>query len=160
MTAQREPRWLDDVEREAWLGLIGVTIRLPAALDAQLQRDADLSHFEYQVLAGLSMTPGGQIRMSALARFANVTLSHLSRVATRLERRGLLERRPDPDDGRSTLAVLTPAGRDLVEQAAPEHVETVRRHVFDRLTRTQVRQLRSICGAVLGGLGPDASLPF
>ena len=160
MDGNGAPRWLDDLEGDAWLALMGVVVLLPAALEGQLQRDHELSHFEYYVLAGLSMSPGGRQRMSVIARFSNVSLSHLSRVAGRLEARGLLVRAQDPDDGRSTLATLTPAGRRLVERAAPGHVETVRRTVFDQLSRTQVKQLRGIAKAVLRGLGVDGPPPF
>src|SRR5690606_31974355 len=69
MDATDEPRWLTEVEMRAWLELISVLIRLPAALDRQLQRDAGLSHFEYQVLAGLSMSPERTMRMRDLAAF-------------------------------------------------------------------------------------------
>jgi hypothetical protein len=57
MDAPQGPRWLDAEERQAWLALASTLNRLPAALDAQLRRDAGISHFEYQVLALLSRRP-------------------------------------------------------------------------------------------------------
>ena len=155
-----EPRWLDPTERDAWLFLVGVMTRLPGALDDQLRRDAGLSHFEYVVLAGVSMSPGQSLRMSSLAGFAYVTLSHLSRVVTRLEERGLVVREPDPDDRRATRATLTDAGRELLRTSAPGHVETVRQHVFDRLTPAQTKQLRAICAAIVEGLDYEELPPF
>jgi hypothetical protein len=86
------PRWLTDDERDAWMPLIGVLIKLPAALDAQLQRDSGLSHFEYMVLSRLSEAPERTLRMSDLAVLANGSLSRLSHVVTRLERRGWVRR--------------------------------------------------------------------
>lgn len=148
-----EPRWLDAEEHEAWMALARLVVRLPAALDRQLQRDSGLTHFEYQVLAGLSEAPGRTLRMRVLARFAEGQLPRLSQVAARLESRGLISRRPDPDDGRSTLATLTDAGFEVLAAAAPGHVETVRRSVFDGLTRAQVRQLRDIGGRIGSALG-------
>ncbi len=148
------PRWLDEDERAAWLSLVSVLIKPPAALDAQLQRDAGLSHFEYSVLAGLSEAPDGSLRMSVLAAHADGSLPRLSQVIARLERRGLVRRTPDPDDGRYTLAVLTGAGRDAVTAAAPAHVETVRSLVFDPLTKTRSRQLLDICRRILGAVDP------
>ena len=50
----------DREEREAWLAVTSVVIRLPSALNAQLQRDAGISHFEYQVMAGLSSRPSAR----------------------------------------------------------------------------------------------------
>jgi DNA-binding MarR family transcriptional regulator len=153
-TADVEPRWLDTEERAAWLSLVSVLIKLPAVLDAQLQRDSGLSHFEYNVLAGLSEAPEGSLRMSVLAAHADGSLPRLSQVIARLERRGLVRRTPDPDDGRFTLAVLTDAGRDAVVAAAPGHVETVRNLIFDPLTKAKTRQLRDICLRILSAIDP------
>ena len=153
--ADVEPRWLDADERSTWLSLVSLLIKLPAALDAQLQRDAGFSHFEYNVLAGLSEASGGSLRMSVLAAFADGSLPRLSQVITRLERRGLVRRTPDPDDGRYTLAVLTEAGREALAAAAPRHVETVRNLVFDPLTKARTRQLRDICLRILSAVDPS-----
>src|SRR5688572_27143404 len=110
MAEQPTPRWLDADEQQTWLALVGVLIKVPAELDAQLQRDAGVSHFEYQVLSGLSMSPERTRRMSDLASFAESSLSRLSQVVARLERRGWVLRTPDPTDGRYTLASLTDEG--------------------------------------------------
>ena len=150
-----QPRWLDDEERQTWLALVGVLIRLPAALDAQLQRDADISQFEYQALAVLSESPDRAMRMSGLAMLANGSLSRISHVVNRLEKRGWVTRAPDPVDGRYTLATLTEAGLAKVVDAAPGHVEAVRSLVFDALTKTQVRQLRDIGHRVLRAIDPN-----
>src|SRR5215472_12380939 len=144
MDTPPEPRWLDPDERLIWLALGSVLIRLPGALDSQLQRDAGISHFEYQVLAGLSEAPDRTLRMSVLAILAEGSLSRLSQVVSRLEQRGWVRRTPDPADGRYTLATLTDTGWDKVVQAAPGHVQTVRSLVLDPLTKAQVRQLTDI----------------
>jgi DNA-binding MarR family transcriptional regulator len=150
-----EPRWLDDEQQQAWLALVGMTFRLPAALDAQLRRDAGISHFEYQVLAGLSMTPERTLRMSRLAAFVEGSLARLSQVVTRLEKRGWVRRTPDPADGRYTLAILTDTGWDTVVATAPGHVAEVQRLVFDPLTRAQQRQLRDIGRRILRAIDLD-----
>ena len=152
-----EPRWLQGVERDAWLSLIGVIIRLPAAMDAQLQRDAGLSHFEYMVLAVLSEQPTRTMRMSDLAAFANGSLSRLSHVARRLEEQGFLARQACPEDGRATNAVLTDAGWAKVVATAPGHVETVRRLVFDALSPAQRDQLHTIGDKILGQVSRGGS---
>jgi DNA-binding MarR family transcriptional regulator len=159
MSDQPEPRWLDDEERLTWFALGSMLVRLSAALDAQLQRDAGISHFEYQVLAGLSMAPGRTLRMSVLAGFAEGSLPRLSQVVTRLERRGLVTRRPDPADGRFTLAILTDDGWNKVVATAPGHVEEVRRLVFDPLTKAQQRQLRVIGDRLNRAVDPDGPCP-
>lgn len=153
-----ETRWLDDEELDAWIRFIAVVELLPGALDTQLRRDSDLSHFEYLVLAMLSEADGRVLRMTALAARTNATLARLSHVVSRLEARGLVERAPCPQDGRATNARLTDAGWDAVVGAAPGHVETVRTAVLDGLTRRQVRQLGEIADAILTRLDPDGRM--
>src|SRR3954447_17468645 len=155
-TPERQPRWLEEEEMAAWLALAGLLIRLPTALDAQLLRDAGISHFDYTVMAMLSMSPERTMRMSELAAVANGSLSRLSRVVDRLERRGWVFRRPDPSDGRFTLAILTQEGWDKVVASAPGHVEAVRRFVFDALTKAQVRQLGDIGTRIQRAIDPES----
>ena len=160
MDAPLEPRWLDAEERQAWLTLASALVRLPAALDAQLRRDAGISHFEYQVLALLSEAPGRTLRMSALATLAEGSLPRLSQVVARLEQPGWVRRTPDPADGRYTLATLTDQGLAKVTEAAPGHVQEVRRLVFDPLTKTQSRQLREISRRIMHAIDPDNLRPY
>jgi DNA-binding MarR family transcriptional regulator len=142
----------------AWLRLVAVVELLPGVLDGQLRRDAQLTHFDYHVLAMLSEAPRRTLRMTELATRTNATLPRLSHVVRRLEERGLVERAPCPGDGRATNAHLTPAGWTKVQETAPGHVATVRQHVIDALTREQVRQLADIAGAVLSRLDPDGRM--
>ena len=155
MDAPQEPGWLDPEEQQAWRALASALVRLPAALDAQLHRDAGISHFEYQVLALLSEAPGRTLRMSVLATLAEGSLPRLSQVVARLEQRGWVRRTPDPADGRYTLATLTDQGQATVTQAAPGHVQEVRRLVIDPLTKTQLRQLREISRRVIRAIDHD-----
>src|SRR6202453_3937401 len=155
MDAPEEPRWLDAEERQAWLALASALVRLPAALDTQLRRDAGISHFEYQVLALLSEAPGRTLRMSELATMAEGSLPRLSQVVARPGQHGWVRRPPDPADGRYTLATLTDQGQAKVTEAAPGHVQEVRRLVFDPLTKTQSRQLREIGRRITRAIDPD-----
>lgn len=152
-----EPQWLNEEERTAWIGLMTVLIRVPAALDRQLRNDSGMSHFDYQAMVILSQVEGRTLRMSQLAEGIDGSLPRLSQVATRLCKAGWIERRPDPDDGRSTLATLTDEGFAALEAAAPMHVAEVRRLVFDSLTQAQVGQLSRIVDRILQspGNGPD-----
>jgi DNA-binding MarR family transcriptional regulator len=149
MDAPQEPRWLDAEESEAWRALARTLVRLPAALDTQLRRDAGISHFEYQVLALLSEAPARTLRMSELATLAEGSLPRLSQVVARLDQRGWIGRTPDPADGRYTLATLTDEGQAKVTRAAPGHIREVRRLVLDPLTKAQSRQLREISRRIL-----------
>jgi DNA-binding MarR family transcriptional regulator len=150
--------WLDRRQLRAWIRLRGVLELLPGVLDAQLRRDADVTEFEYYVLAMLSEAPGRTLRMTELARQTNATLPRLSHVVTRLEVRGLVERSPCPEDRRATNARLTASGWTKVQQAAPGHVATVRQYVVDVLTDAQVEQLADIGDAILAGLDPAGTM--
>ena len=152
-------RWLDSEERAAWLSLSRTIVKLPSALDAQLERDADLNYFEYLVMAMLSEQDEKTLRMSQLAALSNASLSRLSHVAKRLESRGYLRREPDPHDGRFTRAVLTDAGLEKVVASAPGHVTAVRELVFDALTPTQLRRLRDATDAILARVDPNSNWP-
>jgi DNA-binding MarR family transcriptional regulator len=153
-------RWLTADETRGWIALFCTLVWLPAALDAQLQRDAGITHVEYQVLSWLSMSPSRTRRMSEIAAQANVHLSHLSRIAARLEKRGWMKRTPDPGDGRVTLAILTDDGWDKVVATAPGHVAEVRRLVFDHLTPAQVSQLELIGARIATAAKPELDLPM
>jgi DNA-binding MarR family transcriptional regulator len=153
-----DTEWLTDAERAAWVRLIAIVELLPGALDAQLRKDAGMSHFDYFALAMLSEAPDRTLRMTELATLTNATLPRLSHVIKRLEGRGLVERVPCPDDGRATNAVLTQAGWGSVVEAAPGHVALARELVIDRLTSPQVEQLRTLGDAVLAALDPTGRM--
>lgn len=132
--AERRDGWLSGDEKEAWTGLISLLLLMPGRLEAPLRDESGLTLFEYLVLSHVSEAPERRIRMSELAFLANGSLSRLSNVVTRLEKRGAMSRQPDPDDGRYTLAVLTDAGFEMVRDAAPVHVRAVRELVLDPLS--------------------------
>jgi DNA-binding MarR family transcriptional regulator len=149
MADDRPADALTGADLDTWAALATLLEWLPPALDAQLLHDSGLTHFEYGILFALVDAPDRSLRMSVLAGYANSTLSRLSRAASRLEARGWLRRMPDPDDGRSTLAVLTDEGLERCRQATPGHVQKVRALVLERLTTTQKDQLRTISRRIM-----------
>ena len=153
-----EPRWLTADERAAWLRFAAVLQLLPAALDTQLNRDEQLTHFEYFCLAMLSEAPERTLRMTALAARTNATLPRLSRVISGLESAGLVDRVPCPSDRRATNAVLTEAGWAKIVQAAPGHVASVREFVIDALTPAQLASLGRVSECLLTRLDPDGKV--
>lgn len=157
-TDRDDSRWLDTDEQRAWRAYLGMAALLPAALDQQLQREAEMTHSSYTVLAMLSEAPGRSLRMSELASRANSSPSRLSHTVARLEDKGWLRRERALEDGRGNLAVLTDAGWDVVVATAPGHVAAVRSYVFDALTAEQVEQLRTISTSVLARLDPQGTL--
>lgn len=163
MTGPRDDEpWLSPDEKDAWTGAVSLMLLLPGRLEAELQQAAGLTLFEYLVLSQLSEAPGHEIVMSELAFLANGSLSRLSNVIKRFEARGWARRRPDPADGRRTLAALTEAGYEKVVDAAPAHVRSVRDHVLAPLSATDQRYLASIAAKLrvrpvdlAGGDHPD-----
>ncbi len=142
-------RWLDEDELQAWLKLAGVMLKLSPTLDSQLQRDSDLTHFDYLCLAMLSESDDRTLRMSDLATRVNASLSRLSHVISKLEKRGWVARTPSPDSRRVTLVSLTEEGWKILVAAAPGHVETVRSLVFDGLAPEDVAALDRIAGHIV-----------
>jgi DNA-binding MarR family transcriptional regulator len=140
-TATKATRWLSSDEEAAWRAIAHVMVKLPWALECQLQRDAGLSFIEYHVLARLSEDPEHTLRMSELAMLTNASLSRLSHLVKRLEVRGLVRRQVDPADGRFTNAIMTSAGYKLLVASAPGHVARVRSLVMDGLSSAELRQL-------------------
>jgi DNA-binding MarR family transcriptional regulator len=150
-------RWLDDEQQRTWRAWLTVAELLPRALDAQLQRDAGLSHAAYVVLAMLSESPTRSRRMSDLARRANQSQSRLSHTVARLEERGWVRRERSPEDGRGNVAVLTDEGWGVVRSVAPGHVDAVREAMFAPLTPEQSRAFGEALAAIVERLDPDHS---
>ena len=154
-----EPRWLSAAETDAWVAMVGVLIKVPAALDGELRRRVGLSHFEYLALSALSEAADRTLPMSELAALSNASLSRLSHVIAKLEQRRWVTRAACPGNGRVTNATLTDAGFDLVVSAAPVHVELARTYVLDALNPDQVGQLAAIAGQILATADPDGDYP-
>lgn len=142
-------------ELALWVPLATLLERLPAALDAQLQRDSGLTHFEHGVLFALGSSPGGSLRLSVLAGYAHSTLSRLSRAMTRLEKKGWVRREIDATDGRFTLGIITSEGREKLAESTPAHHALIRRLVFGSLSAAQARQLAALAGRISTAIGPD-----
>ena len=141
--AAEEPpvKWLTATELGSWLSVVRLMTWLPWSIDQQLRRDSNLRMVEYQVLAMLSESPQRTMRMSPLAEVTNASLSRLSHLVERLEKRGFVRREPDPTDGRFTNAILTEKGLRALVEAAPGHLAHVRSLVIDVLSPEQLRRL-------------------
>ncbi len=153
-----EPRWLTADERAAWLRFAAVLQLLPAALDTQLNRDEQLTHFEYFCLAMLSEAPERTLRMTELAARTNATLPRLSRVISGLERAGLVDRVPCPGDRRATNAVAH-RGRLGQDRAGRARSRRQRPRVRDRRADAgPAGQLGRVSERMLSRLDPDGKV--
>jgi DNA-binding MarR family transcriptional regulator len=152
-------RWLSDEQQAAWRPFAALLFRLPALLEAQLQKDAGIGHFEYLVLSSLSEAPGRTLRMSQLAAMASGSLSRLSHVVARLEAKGWVRRESCPGDGRFINAVLTEAGWQKIVETAPGHAAAVQKLLIDTLTPEDLRSLGVISTQVLEAQGFKTVIP-
>lgn len=152
MSAQTEPRWLNEDEQATWRAFLQAAKLLFDQLDRELQRDAGMPHSYYEVLVHLSESPDRRLRMAELADRLLWSPSRLSHAVTKLAEAGRVRREACPTDQRGQFAVLTDEGFEALRDAAPGHVEGVRTHLFDQLTDAQVRQLRQISESVIDNL--------
>jgi DNA-binding MarR family transcriptional regulator len=150
-----ETRWLDAAQQRAWQGYLAMQAQLNARLNRQLQADSDLSLPDFDVLVHLTDASANRVRVFELARTLQWEKSRLSHHLARMQRRGLVAREECPSDARGAFIVLTPEGREAIEEAAPQHVETVQRLFFDGLTEDQVRVLATISDRVLARLAAE-----
>ncbi|MGW4945644.1 MarR family winged helix-turn-helix transcriptional regulator [Actinoplanes sp. NPDC004185] len=143
--------WLTAEETATWLYTAGVLMALPAAIDAQLKRDAGVNFFEYSILVTLARERDRTAQMTTLATLTGGSLSRLSHAVGRLEKQGWVQR---TGKTRCIEATLTDAGLDHLTAAAPGHVREVRRIFIDTMTPRQVGQLQTIFRQVLTVASP------
>jgi DNA-binding MarR family transcriptional regulator len=147
--AGEEPRWLDQDEMRAWRNYVTGVAMLEDRLHRELQSGHGLSLADYELMVRLSEQPDHEMRMSQLAEDVASSKSRVSHQVARMEREGLLERRECPADGRGVLAALTEKGMRALEIAAPTHVEGVREHIIDLLSREEQEVLAKVFDRVV-----------
>jgi DNA-binding MarR family transcriptional regulator len=143
--------WLTTDEMTAWRTYIETYSDLIAAIERDLA-EHDLTLGDYQVFVYLSEAPDRSMRMCDLADRLQLSPSGLTRRLDGLVKAGFVTREPSVDDRRVMLATLTPTGFAALEKAAPDHVASVRRHIFDHLDSDQVEALASIFQSIKAGL--------
>ncbi len=148
--------WLEPNQQQVWRRWLAVNAELPARLHRELQAHSGLSLPDFAVLVQLTDHPEGRVRVSDLADALQWERSRLSHHLRRMEARALVRREECPEDKRGAFVVLTPGGREAIEQAAPGHAVTVRTLVFDLLTDDELAALDSITMKILGRLKADA----
>lgn len=151
---------MDDRESRAWLALVWTSELLPAALDAQLQKDAGMTHFEFLVLSTLQQAKDRRLRTKDLAAAVNATMPRLSRVVGKLAERGRVERIGSESDARVVVVHLTTAGRRDLVRAVPAHIDLVRRLVIDRLTPAELQALGDVLEPLVDRLDPHNRIGF
>jgi DNA-binding MarR family transcriptional regulator len=134
-------RWLTPAEQAVWRSFLDVSRLLFDQLGRQLGEDSQMSLPEYEILVQLSEAPGRRLRMSEIADRVVSSRSRITHTVGRMEERGLVLREACLDDGRGVECVLTDAGFEVLEAAAPGHVANVRTIMFDPLAPDDVTAL-------------------
>jgi DNA-binding MarR family transcriptional regulator len=145
----KDVRWLEPDQQRAWRAWLDAHAHLSARLNRELQASSGLSLSDYDVLVHLTDVPDGRLRAYELGEGLEWEKSRVSRQVSRMAERGLVTRAASPEDGRGAYVSITHAGRIAIEEAAPAHVELVRRLLFDGLTSAQVRTLANVALSVL-----------
>ena len=144
-----QTRWLNDEEQELWRLLLGAMRKIDRGMDETLKAGGEVSASEFAVLVALSEAPEQRLRLHELCTQLEWDRSRASHQVTRMEKRGLLTKEPDEDDARGINVCVTHVGLEHLRRAAPEHVESVRRMVFDHLQPEDVPALRRFFAGVL-----------
>jgi DNA-binding MarR family transcriptional regulator len=153
-----EPRWLNAREDRAWRAFIHAHQRIELHLSRRLQASG-LSGADYEVLALLSALDGDRMPAHALCSALGWEKSRLSHQVRRMQNDGLISREPNPDDARSTMVCLLPAGRAAIEKAAPRHVEDVRGNFIDLFTAAELDVFAALNERVLHHLATKYDSP-
>jgi DNA-binding MarR family transcriptional regulator len=153
-----EPNWLNAREDRAWAAFIHAHQQIEVHLNRRLQ-ESGLSGADYEVLAVLSTLDGDRMPAHALCNALNWEKSRLSHQLRRMQKDGLINREPNPDDARSTMVCLLPSGRAAIEKAAPRHVEDVRRNFVDLFTPAELDKLATLNERIMHHLATDDDSP-
>ena len=144
-----QPHWLDDEEQHLWRLMLAASTKIFRTIDDRLQAGSGLSSPEFSVLVSLSEADGRVLRLRELCENLGWDRSRASHQVTRMEKRGLVTKEKCPGDARGVLVTITDEGMSRLEAAAPVHVETVRRLVFDHLNEKRQGQLREVLTEVV-----------
>ena len=151
--------WLDPDQQRVWLAYIRVQLRLAYEMNRQLLADSGLSLPDYDVMTALSVADGGRMQITVLAAQIGWERSRASHHVRRMSTRGLVTCDLSAADRRVTEVTLTGRGRQTLEEAAPGHVDLVRRLFFGGLPAGLVGPLREALESVYANIIEQGSLP-
>jgi DNA-binding MarR family transcriptional regulator len=156
---RKDAPWLDGGQQRAWLAYIRVQLRLSYEINRQLQTDNDLSMPDYDVLSALANAPGERMQVTALANQIGWERSRTSHHVRRMAARGLVDARTSTTDRRATEVTLITPGRELLEKAAPGHVELVRNLFFAGLPPELLTPLTQAMESIYANILECGTLP-
>ncbi len=151
-TESEEPNWLNAEEASAWRAILTLVQRAFPEIERDMRVNHDLLGVHYHILVTLSEVPDNTMRLTDLADDADLSPSRLTHRMKRLVDRGDIDINQDPNDRRVKQATLTANGVNRLKAAAPDHVRTVRRVIFDHLSPAQTAALAEALGPVAAAL--------
>jgi DNA-binding MarR family transcriptional regulator len=134
---------------EAWVSMLHAYARIMTRLSSDLDQAGKVSLGTYDVLVQLS-EGGGKLRLRDLVGKVLLSQPGLSRKVERMEQAGLVERKPDPTDGRGVIVALTRSGRAALRSAALVHMAGIQREFGSRLTDEETVVLAKVFGRLEG----------
>lgn len=146
--SNNETRWLSAPEQSAWRAWLDASRLLNAELNRDLLEGNGLSIADYEILVQLSESPERRMRMSELAERTLASRSRLSHQIDRMEKAGFVTREACKQDARGFWAVLTESGYEKIVSAAPDHVESVRRHLVSLFSEQEFLTLGDMCSTI------------
>ncbi len=143
-----------------WSALVDVYQPVLRDVVADLERQAGIDSGTYSVLAYLDRA-GEAMRLGALHALMRVRYSQpgLSRLVQRMEADALLERSVDPDDRRSTVVTLTPAGRSRFRTAHAVYETALDEHLGAFLNPAEARALTGALETLAGAISARRATP-
>ena len=148
MAKLASPRWLTDEQQQVWRTYLLGSALLQERIDADL-RPFGIDRAEYEILVVLSESEDRRLRMAELADAVHQSRSRLTHTVSRMEKADLVQRQNCPTDRRGVWAELTSQGLELIQAAAPSHVETVRRHFVEVMSDEEYAALGRVFSAVV-----------
>lgn len=148
--------WLNEQQQADWRAWLAASMLLRDQLNRDLTEQHGLTSADYEILVALSEHPERRLRMSELAASTLVSRSRLSHQIDRMEKAGLVTRQECTDDRRGFFAALTDRGYEAIVKAAPDHVESVRAYLVDRLGPTEFHRLGDICRTIIAGFQEES----
>jgi DNA-binding MarR family transcriptional regulator len=144
----------ENVGVEAWAGLLRAHAAVVGRLEREMQQERGLPLSWYDVLLSLFRAPPPGLRMQDLAEAVVLSRTRVSRVVDEMEGAGLVERRPNPADGRSTIVVITTKGRRQFRGAAPVYLQGIAQHFSALLTTEELECVATALGKVVAAHAP------
>jgi DNA-binding MarR family transcriptional regulator len=151
MSKQPDEGPLDELQFRAWRAFVYAYSEVVGRLDEELGSAQGISFNQFEVLTWLRIK--GRLRMSDLASRVVLSPSGVTRAVDQLERKGLVQRCVFEDDKRGYLAALTTEGRAFLRKATKVHLQGLREHFLNHLSRTELEHLATALEAILDGEG-------